>query len=513
MKNLVIALVSGGLMCCLGLSGCASSAKSEPKAESKPAQTSPAPAPAPAPAGMVRTAMALPTGDNATSVLLIERFMPAEVNAGQDWQYSYKVTNLTRNEVTNVVLRDNCSPLTVSSTSPQATGQSPSLAWNLGTFTGGQSKTVTVNGKATGTATVGSCATAEWAQTFCQQVAVVQPALKLDLVMQPNAIKCDPICGKATVTNTGSGSARNARVTVKLPEGFTTNDGKTGSITLDAGTLAPGASRSFDICGKVNATGNFCAAASATAEPALTAAAKDACTVVTAPALKITAECPTGGIVGRAGRNFTFKFTVSNTGNAPCSPTVTTPSVAGTQFVSADNGGTSGPTGVTWSLGQLAPGASKTVSVTVKAVSAGSFTASANAKCDCADQVSASCNVSTTGVPDIGTLVTDGDGVVLVGDAHTYTCEVQNQGMVPLTNVKMVVTLPEALSYISSASNPTVAGKKITFNFGTVPVGETRRFTFTAKANAAGEHLVIGETTCSELRTPVRDDELTNFVQ
>ena len=42
----------------------------------------------------------------------------------------------------------------------------------------------------------------------------------------------------------------------------------------------------------------------------------------------------------------------------------------------------------------------------------------------CSSPVSAGCNVNVKGVPDIGTLVTDGDGVVLVGNNHTYTVEV-----------------------------------------------------------------------------------------
>src|SRR5688572_18250979 len=47
----------------------------------KPA--APAPAPAPAGDGWVRGRMAFPTGDTATSVLLIEKSIPAEVFAGK----------------------------------------------------------------------------------------------------------------------------------------------------------------------------------------------------------------------------------------------------------------------------------------------------------------------------------------------------------------------------------------------------------------------------------------------
>jgi uncharacterized repeat protein (TIGR01451 family) len=438
--------------------------------------------------------------------------MPTQVIAGQNFQYTYKVCNLTNNEVTNVLLKDMCAPtMQIVGSEPAAQGAAPNLVWNLGTLAPGQCKTVTVTAKAGATGTVGSCATAEWNQAFCQEVAVVQPALKIDLAMQPNALKCDTICGKVTVTNTGTGTARNAKATVALPAGFTTADGQKGTVTFSAGDLAAGQAKAFDICGKVTATGSFCSTASAAAEPGLTATSSEACTTVTAPALKITAECPTGSIVGRGGRDLTFKFTVTNTGNAACNVSVGAPVPSGTTFISADNGGTAGAN-VTWNLGSLAPNASKTVSMKVDSKTAGTFAASATATCACADPVSANCSITTTGVPDIGTLVTDDDGVVAVGAPHLYTCEVMNQGMINLTNVKMVVTLPTNLQFISSDANPKVGGGKLEFNIGTLTPGQNRRFTFTAKATSPGEILVVGETTCNELKTPVRDDELTNYV-
>lgn len=102
------------------------------------------------------------------------------------------------------------------------------------------------------------------------------------------------------------------------------------------------------------------------------------------------------------------------------------------------------------------------------------------------------------------------------GDLHVYTYEVENQGQVDLTNTKVLVTLPEGMEFVSSTAPraPQIDGRKLTFTGvqGVLKPGEKRMFTLTVKCSQAGEKLVISETTCDQLKTPVRDDELTNFV-
>ncbi|MFA6045779.1 MAG: DUF11 domain-containing protein, partial [Phycisphaerales bacterium] len=189
--------------------GTTDGADETPAPAPKPAATrvteKPAAAPAPAPArpmamsgdGWARTMMYLPTGAAATSTILVERTMPAEVNAGQNFDYIFKVTNLTQNAVSNVVLRDECEPkLNVVSSNPAFVGAAPTLTWNLGDLAAGQSKTVTVTAKAAQTGVVGSCANVTWAQTLCQQVTVVQPALKVELAQTPEALLCQQVCAK-----------------------------------------------------------------------------------------------------------------------------------------------------------------------------------------------------------------------------------------------------------------------------------------------------------------------------
>ncbi len=475
------------------------------------------PAPAPAPARAAAPApssnssvMYYPTGDRATSAIMLERFAPAEVVSGQEFDYSYKVTNLTSMELRDVMLKDSCAQgITLVKSDPQYMGNIPDLTWALGAFTPGQSKTVKLTAKtnnASGVLT--NCASVSYNSLLCVSTNVVQPGLKVAISKPEMKLLCDEICVRIVVENPGTGVARNAKVTYNLPAGWTMADGKT-SQTFDAGDLLPGQKKEATVCAKASKTGNFSSSASAMADGGLKASSNNASTAVRQPVLTIAAECPPGTLIGR---QMNFKFTVKNTGDATSANTmVMAPLPAGTTFVSADMGGTASAGGTSWNLGDLAAGASKTVSYVVRNTGAGTINASASVKGDCATEVAANCNTSVQGVPDIGTTVTDDDGVTVVGANHTYRVEVKNQGQINLTNVKMVVTLPADMVFVSSADGKAM-GNKVEFSFGTMAPGAIKASSFIVKSTKAGEKLVVGETTCTELKTPVRDDELTNFI-
>lgn len=492
-------------------------AKPAPKAaESKPVEVKPAPKAEAAPAKPVVASsgsfMAFPTGDRNTSVISIERMMPRQVIAGSNFDYSMKVCNLTSNKVSGVMLRDECQPtMNVVSSNPAHQGGAPTLTWNLGDFNPGECKTVTVTAKAGASGTIGSCATVTWAQMICQTIPVVQPALKVELTQTPAEVTpCDQVCIKVVVTNPGTADDTNVKVNIPLCAGFKSTDGKGG--TWDVGTLAAGQSKELQICGKIEKTGQCCTTATATADNGLSATSSQGCTVVKQPVLALTAQCPAGGVTGRGGRNLTFAFTVTNKGDAACSTTVTAPVPAGTSFVSADNGGTNAGGNVSWNVGSLAPGASKTVSLVAKAASAGSFAASAAASCACAAPVQANCSTALTSLPDIGTLITDDDGVIDVGQSHTFRYEVKNQGFVDLTNVKAVMTLDDGLDFVSTDGPGSAAAKTVTFNVGTLKAGQTVKFNIVCKGSKAGQ-LVIQSVTTSDQTKAVRNDEQVNYVQ
>lgn len=496
--------------------------KSEPAPAPAPRATAPAaqPAPrttAPAPAPrMGSSVMYLPTGERSTSAVMIERTSPGEVTVGQNFTYDIIVTNLTDMSLNSVLVTDQpSSNFKFVSADPQAKqGENGVMSWELGNLSGRQSKTIRVTGNAAGAGTITHCCELMYNNALCQTINVVQPALRIVKSISPADITvCETATVKIDVTNSGSGAARNVKVRDPLPEGMTTADGKS-VVELDAGTLAGGQTRSFSFPVKVGKTGQFSNKAMATAEGNLSAESQAVGLKVTKPILEAKAECPQGLLLGRNG---TVKFTIRNKGDAACKGTSFRAAVpSGTTFVSADSGGTMAAGAVTWNLGEMAPGATKTVSMTLRTSGAGQVSVSGTANCTCADAVTTNCTFGVTGSPDLGTLLTDDEGVVLVGDNQVYRYEVENQGQVDLTNVTVVVTLPEGMSFVTSTAPkaPAIAGNKLTFTgvTGVLKPGEKRAFTLTLKAANAGEKLVVSETTCDQLKTPVRDDELTFFV-
>jgi uncharacterized repeat protein (TIGR01451 family) len=478
-------------------------------AETKPSETKPAPTPAPVASNSGSgNSVCYPSGRQVDAVLCVDRSYPSEVAVGQSFDYFIKVKNVS-GVVVDQVMVDEAIPAGFNWTSSQPNGNRNGniVTFPLGRMAPGEEKVIKVTGTAGDVRSIASCATLTYLIPVCQEIPVVKPALAISKVATPEVLLCDSIAYEITVSNTGTGAVRNVKVNDNLPAGVMTSDGKsTYSTVIDV--LGPGQTRKFPFTAKASKTGSFNNQATASADGGLTANSNSTTTVVKQPVLDIKAECSADV---RIGKDVTVRYTVTNRGDAACNTTVNATLTGGT-FKSADNGGTGSGNAVSWNLGNLGPGQSKTVAVVMSTNTAGQVGSSATAQCACANPVTANCGVNVRGVPDIGTLVTDDNvDVVTVGANHEYTVEVKNQGQVNLTNTKMVVRLPEGMTFVSSATGK-ASGNTVVFDFGTVPVGKNVTGKFTVRATRAGELLVVGETTCSEIKTPIRDDELTNFV-
>ncbi|MCA9282221.1 MAG: DUF11 domain-containing protein [Phycisphaeraceae bacterium] len=477
----------------------------------------PAPAPAPAPAMMSGNvaSMYFPTGDRATSALLLEQVMPREVRMGESYDYEIRVTNITRGVLQNVVVTgDSMDNLSVASSSPSAT-RSPSggMQWGLGDLAPGETKVIKVSGKADRVGVSSACVSVSYNNALCATTNVVQPALALVKEMSPaNMTPCDTAQVVFTVKNTGTGFARAVKVRDELPAGMTTMDGKS-VIELDVPDIGPGQAQvSPAIPVKISKPGRYSNNASASAAGGLSAESNTVAVTVVQPVLEIAVECPGNRYIGRP---IEYTVTVRNTGDGDCSDARVSASMpAGAAFVSATDGGSSAGGSVNWNVGSLKAGASKKVSFTVNPAGAGNYRSEAVVNCACATEARDACSTEVTGIPAILVEVVDNPDPIEIGGTVTYTIRVTNQGSANDNDIKVVCELPGEESFVSAggATAGTLSGKTITFApLGTLAPKAVATWTVVAKADAEGDVRFATAVTSREKTTPIRETESTTL--
>lgn len=457
------------------------------------------------------TSQAFPTGDVASSGLIVHTIMPREVRVNQPYEYRLQVCNLTSGDLQNVVVvHENQNNFELISSNPQASrGADGNPQWVLGNLGPNESRIITVTARADRTGVSSNCITATYNNLLCAETTVVEPALALRKTATPEALICDPIEITYVVTNTGTGDCDNVVVRDQLPEGLTVNGQRT--VSFDAGNLAAGQSREFKVSAKAGRTGRFSSPASATSGCGADANAEAVSTVVTQPVLAIEAEC-----INRVylGRNVTFKWTVTNSGDAASQNTVVTaPVPAGSEFVSASSGGTLQGGNVVWNVGTLAAtNGSREISMDVRPTGIGTLRAVATAAGVCAEQVADGCETDVQGIPAILLEVVDDPDPVRVGDTTTYIIQVKNQGSATDRNIRIVCTLPAEQEYVSStgATQSSVSGRTITFApLPSLAPQQTVTWRVTVRAVAAGNIRFGTSMTSDSFERPIEETEAT----
>jgi uncharacterized repeat protein (TIGR01451 family) len=193
----------------------------------------------------IRGSMAFPTGLRESSGLLVEKTVPAEVLAGQTFDYAYKVSNLTDYPIQMVTLSDRVSPnFTTAEADPKPADTRDGVAtWQLGNLGPKETKTIHLKGSSAEEGSVSTCGWATYSPLLCEDIRVVKANMQLVKQAPAEVVICDPIPMTLTVKNTGSSGLAGVKVTDSLPEGLA-SDGKS-SLAFDAGNLAPGESKEF----------------------------------------------------------------------------------------------------------------------------------------------------------------------------------------------------------------------------------------------------------------------------
>ncbi len=458
------------------------------------------------------TKMAFPTGDPKTSALLLHQVTPVQVNRGQDFDFSYHITNLTSANLQNVLVNmSSASNLDINNSAPKASNTSDGMTWAMGDFGPGETKVISMNGRADKVGIAGDCISVSYNNFLCATLNVVEPALALTKTATETALKCDTIVLRYVVKNTGTGCAENVVITDTLPAGMTLENGS-GNVSIPVGQLCEGEARAFEARAQVSEPGTYSSPAMASADGDMSAKASETNTVVTAPELAVTAKCQSARYLGR---NMTYSYTLENIGNGVASSATASATIpAGTTLVSASAGGVQSGSNVNWDLGNLSPDAKRDFSITVRAANAGDYSSAVTANASCADSVSDSCSTPVNGIPAILLEVVDIDDPIELGAQTTYVITVTNQGTAADTNIRVVAELPGEMSFVSGSGSTSVNASGSTLRFSpvaTLAAGDEVSWRVVVRADGEGDVRFAIEMTSDELTSPVNETEATRL--
>ena len=281
-----------------------------------------------------------------------------------------KVTNLTRFTLTGVMLEQRLPEnfdvqQSANAASPPAeNGRMERI--QVGDLRPNESKTIDLSGVPKQQGSLDTCLSARYnPPTLCTAINVVAPALKIVAEGPSQADVCQELPYRYTITNTGTGTARNVVLQENLPEGLQTTDGQK-TVSANVGDLTAGQSKQVTVRLRAGQAGKYSSRAVARSD-AGEARTEEISTNVLAPRLAVTVSGPKQDY---SGQQLPYQVTVKNTGDAPAANARLriTATNGQAEFVSArsSQGGDLSRDRLQngTDLGTIAPGESRTIDAT-----------------------------------------------------------------------------------------------------------------------------------------------------
>ena len=285
-------------------------------------------------------------------------------------------------------------------------------------------------------------------------------------------------------------------------------------ITRDIGILPAGSTITEVFTLKADQVGNVTNVARVTSGTNLSK--QTSCDLaIKKPSIAITKTGPENRFLGTTA---TYTIKVRNPGSVPTTGVVVQDSLpSGFIYESANPPGDNlfNTDDVSWNLGTLAPGETKTLQVIGRAISKGQHCSVTTVQTKQGLQESAKACTKVEGRPTLLLEVTDKPDPVEVGTQTTYSIVVTNQGTANATNIKVAATIPDGMKYISSTGSTgrlVVVGKLV--DFDPIPVLKPKKnlvYTVTVEGMEPGDHRFRVEINADQLTNPVLEEESTKL--
>jgi len=274
------------------------------------------------------------------------------------------------------------------------------------------------------------------------------------------------------------------------------------------GDLAPGdVSQDFVVHAVANERGEFCNEAEVNADNH-TAIDAEACTVVFQEMVDIS---KTGDESETIGKEANYTIRVHNSGDTMQKDVVVRDDApAGTRISSATGARVSGNT-ATWTIDELAAGASQSFNIKLASNTPGTLCNDASVNTGGMSDQARTCTV-WSGVPALGVEMVDTRDSLLVGDSTQYNLRIKNQGTGADSNLQVQVRFPSSIkpTGIIGSMKGTINNNTVTFDsYPTLNPKEVVEYHITAEAVSRGNDKVVAKVQTATTKTPVVEEEST----
>ena len=469
-------------------------------------------------------------------VVTVKVLVPACAPAGKDLDYRIVIENRSTAAAHHVVVRDRLPEgAHFVRADPPPDAVEPELEWHLGTLAGGCRLDIHLTLNPGALPRLDNCVRVALEHGACVTTKLfprrptveerpspevlpppvpppppkkTPPVLELTKRGPRQALLYDSLPFQLIVSNRGESPAQDVRIVDSLPEGLEHASGQK-ELTFDIGLLRPGESRVVRYDAIAKATGTLSNRAVASGTNGLHAEAESSVTV-TKPDLRLSMAAPK-----RQGfnRSISYRLTLSNPGSAPATNVaLENPLPPQTAFASASEGGRLAGRVVRWSIGSLPPGATRTIQLKLRPLSAGEIVNRAIASADRGLTAQAEASTLIVGAPGLLLEVVDLADPIAVGADTQFNIIVRNQGQAPATNIRIEATAPPQLAIVrvQGPVDHTKTGQTVRYDPLNLPPGSDTVFRVFVRSTDAGNLRFRVKMSADQLRAgPLLEEEST----
>ena len=449
----------------------------------------------------------------------INQNCPSVIVVGETAPFRFTITNTSEIKASNVqvtsVLPEG---LTYIQSTPQAQQQGNTLLWTLGSISPHETQEVLVDLQATQPGPLAHELTVETSDGY-RVASICSTTAGAAMLTVTQGCPAEGSIGATlpfttTVENIGSGEAKDVEIVSLVPNGFRHASGNR-EIRRVVRNLPAGATHTetFEFVGAQAGT--------VTSQARVTAGhirEDGQCQItIREPQIAIESSGPARRFLRRP---VTYEIVVTNPGDASAEGVILNNSLpSGIQYESSSPSGTFNPTtnGLTWKLGTIAPGTSKTMTINGRAVAEGTQCNASTVQTNRQLRKSAKVCTEVEGVSALLMVVRDDQDPIEVGETVQYIIVVTNQGSAPTTNIAISAELTDKMEYVSSTGSTArlvILGKRVDFDpIPTLAPKKSIEFTVTVRGTQPGDERFRVRMQAEELQSPVMVEQSTKFYE